>query len=47
MQSPSTYFALTVNNDEWTEDKQVKGIESAFPDDVASIMLTDGMEDGL
>ena len=33
-----------INNHGWTEDSQVKWIESAFPDDVASIMLTDEIE---
>lgn len=34
-----------VNNHGWTEDNQVQWIEAAFPDDVASIMLTDGIEE--
>lgn len=29
----------------WTEDNKVKWIETAFPDDVASILLTDGFEE--
>ena len=34
-----------VENHGWTEEHQVKWIETAFPDDVSSILLTDGFEE--
>ena len=34
-----------VENHGWTEEHQVKWIETAFPDDVVSILLTYGFEE--
>ena len=41
----SCYQEPAVENHGWTKDNQVQWIETAFPDDVASILLADGVED--